>query len=244
MVYYQLDHLGTPIAAHNAKGEAVWTAEYEAWGRIRQETVSDDPKSNIPFRFQGQYYDKESGLHYNRFRYYDPEIGRFVSQDPIGFAGSDNFYEYAPNPIRWIDPYGLAPCKKKVANPRINMEHIFHGEINRKGQATGFHHEGSIGHNTRARITNITRKQNLHGVYVGNVEIFDSTKGKWIKKTIASSFYPKTWSRSRVISEIKSAYHNGCIIGNKFSGVSTSGVVISGYVNQKGYDINTAYLIY
>ena len=125
MVYYQLDHLGTPIAAHNA----VWTAEYEAWGRIRNETVSDGLKANIPFRFQGQYYDEESGLHYNRFRYYDPEIGRFVSQDPIGFAGSDNFYEYALNPIRWVDPYGLAPCKKKVANPRINMEHIFQGEI-------------------------------------------------------------------------------------------------------------------
>ena len=107
LVYYQLDHLGTPIAAHNAKGEAVWTAEYEAWGRIRNETVSDDPKVNIPFRFQGQYYDEESGLHYNRFRYYDPEIGRFVSQDPIGFAGSDNFYEYAPNPIVWVDPWGL-----------------------------------------------------------------------------------------------------------------------------------------
>ena len=84
LVYYQLDHLGTPIAAHNAKGEAVWTAEYEAWGRIRNETVSDGLNANIPFRFQGQYYDGESGLHYNRFRYYDPEIGRFVSQDPIG----------------------------------------------------------------------------------------------------------------------------------------------------------------
>jgi len=107
LVYYQLDHLGTPIAAHNAKGEAVWTAEYEAWGRIRNETVSDDPKVNIPFRFQGQYYDEESGLHYNRFRYYDPQIGRFISQDPIGFAGSDNFYEYASNPIVWVDPWGL-----------------------------------------------------------------------------------------------------------------------------------------
>ena len=107
LVYYQLDHLGTPIAAHNAKGEAVWKAEYEVWGRIRQKTVSDDPKVNIPFRFQGQYYDEESGLHYNRFRYYDPQIGRFISQDPIGFAGSDNFYEYAPNPIVWVDPWGL-----------------------------------------------------------------------------------------------------------------------------------------
>lgn len=134
-------------------------------------------------------------------------------------------------------------CREEDFFAKVS-EHIFHGEINRKGQATGFHHEGSIGHNTRARITNITQKQNLHGVYVGNVEIFDFTKGKWIKKTVDSSFYPKTWSRSRVISEIKSAYHNGCITGNKFSGVSTSGVIISGYVNQKGYDINTAYPIY
>ena len=241
LVYYQLDHLGTPIAAHNAKGEAVWTAEYEAWGRIRKETVSDGLKVNVPFRFQGQYYDEESGLHYNRFRYYDPEIGRFVSQDPIGFAGSDNFYEYAPNPIRWIDPYGLAPCKKKVANPRINMEHIFHGEINRKGQATGFHHEGSIGHSGKARIIQVMQGPNLKGVYIGKVEIFNTKTATWVQKSVPSTFYPKTWSRSKVISEIKSAYKNGCIIGNKFSGVSNSGVIIEGYVNQKGYDINTAY---
>ena len=241
LVYYQLDHLGTPIAAHNAKGEAVWTAEYEAWGRIRQETVSDGLKVNIPFRFQGQYYDEESGLHYNRFRYYDPEIGRFVSQDPIGFAGSDNFYEYAPNPIRWVDPYGLAPCKKKVANPRINMEHIFQGEINSKGQATGFHHEGSIGHSGKARIIQVVQGPNLRGVYRGKVEIFNTKTAQWVQKSVPSTFYPKTWSRSKVISEIKSAYKNGCIIGNKFSGVSNSGITIEGYVNQKGYDINTAY---
>lgn len=108
LVYYQLDHLGTPIAAHNAKGEAVWTAEYEAWGRIRNKTVSDGLKVNIPFRFQGQYYDEESGLHYNRFRYCDPEIGRFVSQDPIGLMGGINVYIYASNPIEWVDPFGLA----------------------------------------------------------------------------------------------------------------------------------------
>ena len=108
LVYYQLDHLGTPIAAHNAKGEAVWTAEYEAWGRIRNETVSDGLNANIPFRFQGQYYDGESGLHYNRFRYYDPAIGRFVSQDPIGLMGGINVYIYASNPIEWVDPFGLA----------------------------------------------------------------------------------------------------------------------------------------
>lgn len=121
LVYYQLDHLGTPIAAHNAKGEAVWTAEYEAWGRIRKETVSDDPKVNIPFRFQGQYYDEESGLHYNRFRYYDPEIGQFVSQDPIGLRGGMNLFEYAPNPVGWTDPFGLlvTPHYTRGLNGRV-----------------------------------------------------------------------------------------------------------------------------
>lgn len=80
--------------------------------RIRQETVSDGLKVNVPFRFQGQYHDEESGLHYNRFRYYDPEIGRFVSQDPIGLQGGINLFEYAPNPIVWIDFLGLTPSKK------------------------------------------------------------------------------------------------------------------------------------
>ena len=121
LVYYQLDHLGTPIAAHNAKGEAVWTVEYEAWGRIRNETVLDGLKANIPFRFQGQYYDEESGLHYNRFRYYDPEIGRFVSQDPIGLRGGMNLFEYAPNPVGWTDPFGLlvTPHYTKGLNGRV-----------------------------------------------------------------------------------------------------------------------------
>ncbi|GAB0063566.1 hypothetical protein IBA8401_45980 [Pseudomonas syringae] len=60
-------------------------------------------------RFQGQYFDVETGLHYNTFRYYDPEIGRFITQDPIGLSGGDNLYQYAPNPNGWVDPFGL--CK-------------------------------------------------------------------------------------------------------------------------------------
>ncbi len=66
-----------------------------------------------PFRFQGQQFDDETGLNYNRFRYYDPTIGRFVSQDPIGLLGGENIYSYAPNPIVWIDPLGLK-CTKEI----------------------------------------------------------------------------------------------------------------------------------
>nr|WP_273924137.1 RHS repeat-associated core domain-containing protein [Pseudomonas idahonensis] len=60
-----------------------------------------------PLRFQGQYHDHETGLHYNRYRYYDPEVGRFVSKDPIGYAGGLNLFAYAPNPAGWVDPLGL-----------------------------------------------------------------------------------------------------------------------------------------
>jgi RHS repeat-associated protein len=65
-------------------------------------------------RFQGQYLDVETGLHYNRFRYYEPGAGRFVSQDPIGLAGGSNAYQYAPNSNSWIDPTGLKKNCGKV----------------------------------------------------------------------------------------------------------------------------------
>ncbi|MGP9597970.1 RHS repeat-associated core domain-containing protein, partial [Psychrobacter sp. AOP29-E1-4] len=60
-----------------------------------------------PIRFQGQYCDEETGLHYNRFRYYDPDMGMFTTSDPIGLMGGDNVFAYAPNPVNWVDPLGL-----------------------------------------------------------------------------------------------------------------------------------------
>src|SRR5262249_34298295 len=61
-----------------------------------------------PLRFQGQYEDSETGLCYNRFRYYDPDAGRFISADPMGLSAGLNEYAYAPNPVGWIDPHGLS----------------------------------------------------------------------------------------------------------------------------------------
>ncbi len=65
---------------------------------------------DTPLRFQGQYYDEETGLHYNRHRYYNPNTGRFLTPDPIKLAGGINNYQYVPNPINWVDPLGLASC--------------------------------------------------------------------------------------------------------------------------------------
>ncbi|UGS89374.1 RHS domain-containing protein (plasmid) [Ralstonia wenshanensis] len=109
LAWYQCDHLGTPQELTDQTGEVAWSAHYKAWGAT-QEVISDAArKAGIqnPIRFQGQYFDHETGLHYNRHRYYDPAVGRFISKDPIGLAGGIHAYQYARNPISSIDPLGL-----------------------------------------------------------------------------------------------------------------------------------------
>jgi RHS repeat-associated protein len=108
LAFYHCDQIGTPMEMTDERGEIVWSAEYKAWGEARI-TAKEGYKN--PLRFQGQYFDHETGLHYNRFRYYDPEIGRFISKDPIGLQGGLNLHSYAPNPVQWVDPLGLANCK-------------------------------------------------------------------------------------------------------------------------------------
>jgi RHS repeat-associated protein len=105
--HYHLDHLGTPQEITNSRGKLAWSASFKAYGNLAV-VHNNDIENNL--RFQGQYFDEETGLHYNRFRYYDPECGRFISQDPIGLLGGVNNYQYVPNPTGWIDPMGLS-CK-------------------------------------------------------------------------------------------------------------------------------------
>ncbi|NHB58290.1 RHS repeat protein [Acinetobacter sp. 194] len=113
--FYHCDHLGTPQELSNHAGQIVWKAQYKAWGELVSEKTSKD-KTNFfenseiltnNIRFQGQYFDKETDLHYNRHRYYAPNVGRFISKDPIGLLGGHNIYAYAPNPVEWVDPRGL-----------------------------------------------------------------------------------------------------------------------------------------
>lgn len=110
LAWYQCDHLGTPQELTDQNGDIAWSAQYKAWGEVREQRSAFAQQQGLtnPIRFQGQYHDKETGLHYNRYRYYDPGIGRFISKDPIGLAGGINLHQYAPNPIEWVDPLGLA----------------------------------------------------------------------------------------------------------------------------------------
>ncbi|MGP9827723.1 RHS repeat-associated core domain-containing protein [Ectopseudomonas khazarica] len=100
---FHTDHLGTPLRLTGERGQTLWQGEPDDWTAIGQEQGETDQ----PIRFQGQYHDEESGLYYNRYRYYAAELGRYVTQDPIGLKGGLNTYGYVKgNPVNLIDPTG------------------------------------------------------------------------------------------------------------------------------------------
>lgn len=122
------DHLGTPKELVNENGKVTWSLNLDPWGSA-MESVGD--LDDCPFRFQGQYFDQESGLHYSTFRYYDPQTGRFISQDPVRLHGGLSLYQYAKNPLRYIDPLGLCPDEdepseqeKKIAELQAKLEEL------------------------------------------------------------------------------------------------------------------------
>ena len=104
--YFRCDHIGIPKEMTDKDGNLLWFGNYTGWGRLEEETKVKD-SAYQPFRLQNQYADRETGLHYNFFRYYEPDVGRFVNQDPIGLWGGDNLYRFAPNTQSWVDFLGL-----------------------------------------------------------------------------------------------------------------------------------------
>ena len=123
MYWYQCSQIGAPLELTDADGCVAWVAEYQVWGQATlRKTGTGGARDTVhggtvsaplvqPFRFQGQQFDDETGMHYNRFRYYDPGVGRFISQDPIGLAGGSNEFAYVFSPFTSTDPLGLAPKK-------------------------------------------------------------------------------------------------------------------------------------
>ena len=117
--YFHNDHLGTPQVLTNDSQAVAWKAVYTPFG----EAVPSIQTVENPFRFPGQYYDQETGLHYNYFRYYNPQTGRYITPDPIGLEGGINLFTYVDsvgkpfytnlytytgnNPINFVDPKGL-----------------------------------------------------------------------------------------------------------------------------------------
>ena len=107
----------------DAGGQLCWSGNYDTFGKLQGQTAAGIMQRRgvvyeQPLRYAGQYQDNESGLHYNLFRYYEPEVGRFTTQDPIGLQGGLNLYQYAPNPYGWVDPLGLVKCSTEKARVR------------------------------------------------------------------------------------------------------------------------------
>ncbi|MEU5643307.1 putative T7SS-secreted protein [Streptomyces milbemycinicus] len=126
------DLVGTPIELVDETADIAWRPRTTLWGTTTEDRT-DTP--HTPLRFPGQYFDPESGLHYNHHRYYDPETARYTTPDPLGLAPAPNPVAYVPNPHAWTDPLGLAPYpglrRGQSLGPRPDGELVFggHGDI-------------------------------------------------------------------------------------------------------------------
>jgi RHS repeat-associated protein len=115
------DYLGTPTHLFNDGGEVIWEAALDSYGKLR---VEKGTLGSCPFRYQGQYEDFETGLYYNRFRYYSPEEGNYISQDPIELEGGFELYSYTHDPNTWLDILGLKGIIYLRTDPRTGKEYI------------------------------------------------------------------------------------------------------------------------
>jgi hypothetical protein len=126
------DHLGTPILAVDSEGNEVWNRQLDIYGRVKREikasSLGEDVRPFIPFLYQGQYYDFETKLAYNRFRYYSPETGAYISQDPIGLAGGNpTLYGYVGDSNLEIDIFGLnrrGNCQTQKQNEDVRDQFL------------------------------------------------------------------------------------------------------------------------
>ncbi|WP_310591774.1 RHS repeat domain-containing protein [Bacteroides thetaiotaomicron] len=157
------DYLGTPTQAYDSEGNLVWEMLLDVYGKV---TECHGDRTLVPFRYQGQYEDEETGLYYNRFRYYSPQMGIYISSDPIGLAGNNpTLYGYVQDVNTWLDVWGLH-CSKKLAKNLIE-----HGI--KRPDNTAAHH--IVGSGKQAKPANdILKKHNIdidshvNGVFLPN----------------------------------------------------------------------------
>ncbi|MES1207220.1 MAG: RHS repeat-associated core domain-containing protein, partial [Pseudomonadota bacterium] len=129
------NHLGAPVAMYSAQGEEVWSATIDVYGDLHD--LAGDRRA-CPFRWPGQYEDWETGLYYNRFRYYDSQQGGFISADPIGLQGGLALYQYVQDPLSWKDPLGLSGCGPTAAEELPQMKGMSVSEAERTLASRGF----------------------------------------------------------------------------------------------------------
>jgi RHS repeat-associated protein len=234
--HYHCNHLGTPQELTNQDGDVIWLSYDRAWGGsfdtlYKQQFVDNFAISENelqPIKFQGQSLDTETGLHYNRFRYYDSDVGMFISRDPIGLLGGVNVFAYAPNPIHWIDPWGLSPCHYKEVEKQQLPKQV----------AESF---------TDGKYKTVELQQDMtyYRVYGGNAQanggfVTTNPAVNRIQSKIDSALLPE-WGNTRQF-EATIVVPKGTIvnIGTVAPQTTKSGTVLSGGADQillpRGYD--------
>ncbi|WP_406073105.1 putative T7SS-secreted protein [Streptomyces virginiae] len=120
------DLVGAPTELIDESGALAWHTRTTLWGTT---TWASTSTAYTPLRFPGQYFDPESGLHYNHFRHYDPETARYLSHDPLGLTPAPNPTAYVPNPHKWVDPMGLAGCPAFTPGETLGDADKLHGWV-------------------------------------------------------------------------------------------------------------------
>ncbi|WP_269507179.1 RHS repeat-associated core domain-containing protein [Burkholderia sp. IMCC1007] len=206
-VYYFHNDVSGLEELTDAGGELVWQARYKVWGNaVQEQWVARAPQrptpawgevqaaapvqSRVPrpqnLRFQGQYLDRETALHYNTFRFYDPDVGRYISPDPIKLVGGTNLYQYAnSNPINWVDPLGLFGCDPKA------RKHILYGDSPTSG---GHMWPGNPGKTVFPESWNATK-------IISEVDgIVNSSSTKWYAQTGTGGALTKAGEPATLVS--------------------------------------------
>lgn len=204
--HYQLDHLGTPQELTDHRGQIAWSAHYRAYGNVLK---LDKAEITNPLRFQGQYYDEESGLHYNRHRYYNPNTGRYLTPDPIKLAGGLNSYQYVPNPTGWVDPLGLSSC------PGDEACNVGEGALDPTDEANVNHGEPKVPVSPN-RANNFASKARLVEHYEKHGAEFNSA------------------SSDDYLATARHVVDNGIKVEYLYKGKSTAGYVVLMGTNRRG----------
>ncbi|HCP4454753.1 TPA: RHS domain-containing protein, partial [Escherichia coli] len=208
ILYFHTDVNGAPKEMTDSDGKIVWETGYQVWGNTIQEKDHGGVEQNL--RYQGQYLDRETGLHYNLHRYYDPDVGRFMVTDPIGLLGGLNLYSYVPNPLSWIDPLGLSPVSPKtilfsqdsingVFEDGRNVNGLIHRLINDPSYIN--HVEPIRKVRMRDLPANVQERLLSQGAHKDSVFTLDNRR-LYAAKTAGVSKIPSRWATPEELSKI------------------------------------------
>ena len=216
------DYMGTPIQMYDGQGNKTWDCTLDIYGKVL--AVDKGTEFDCPFRFQGQYEDIETGLYYNRFRYYDANIGSYISQDPIGLLGGNpTHYSYVSDNNSLTDVLGLSCTKELKKNMRKAQK-----ELEKKGMTNRAWHKekGSAAHHIVAgddvrakQARDILNKYNIdinsaeNGIYLKHIDPNSKQSGAYHRVIHTDQYYitvneriskaSKLGGRTEVLNELQ-----------------------------------------